>query len=467
MESPFDAEEFWDDLLAFVEEGRVLPVVGAELLTVDQGGIRVPLYRLVAERLLAKYGLAAVNLPGGAVLRPQHELNDAVCALAAAGRRIRDLYRPVNDILLKIVAEQPDVLTPLAQLAAVRQFDLFATTTPDTLLVQAVNATRFGGLRTTDEIEYAPKLPTDRRRDIPEVPSSMYAAVFYLFGRADVSPFYAIHDEDVLEFAYTLQAGNGPERMFSQLRGRNLLFIGCAFADWLSRFFLRLSNAERLSSDQRTKKEFFAGEEMMSDRAFTAFLERFSQDTRWYAVDSRQFVAELFRRWTERNPSPESQPGAGVTVEPGGSIFISYSSDDIGAARAVYAALQQIGGDVAWFDKSQLKPGDNWDQRLRSAIQRCTFFLPLLSANTEQRTEGYFRLEWTEAAERMRRIQGRKFLFPLVIDRDFAGNAGAYQLVPEAFRTVQFAHAPDGSLQDDLKGELSNELRALRRVRAQ
>ena len=467
MESPFDAEEFWDDLLAFVEEGRVLPVIGAELLTVDQGGVSVPLYRLVAERLLAKYGLSPVNLPGGAVLRPQHELNDAVCALAAAGRRIRDLYRPVNDILLKIVAEQLDVLTPLSQLAAIRQFDLFATTTPDTLLVQAVNAARFGGLRTTDEIEYAPKLPTDRRRDIPEVPSSMYAAVFYLFGRADVSPFYAIHDEDVLEFAYTLQAGNGPERMFSQLRGRNLLFIGCGFADWLSRFFLRLSNAERLSSDQRTKKEFFAGEEMMSDRSFTAFLERFSQDTRWYAVDARQFVAELSRRWAERNPPSESQTGAGVTVDPGGSIFISYSSDDIGAARAVYAALQQIGGDVAWFDKSQLKPGDNWDQRLRSAIQRCTFFLPLLSANTEQRNEGYFRLEWTEAAERMRRIQGRKFLFPLVIDRDFTGNAGAYQLVPEAFRTVQFAHAPGGSLQDNLIGELSNELRALRRVRVQ
>ena len=53
--------------------------------------------------------------------------------------------------------------------------------------------------------------------------SSKYAAVLYLFGKSDVSPFYAIHDEDFLEFAYTMQAGNGPERMFSQLRSRNLL----------------------------------------------------------------------------------------------------------------------------------------------------------------------------------------------------------------------------------------------------
>src|SRR5262249_35881545 len=144
---------------------------------------------------------------------------------------------------------------------------------------------------------------TARRRDMPEVPSSQYTAVFYLFGKADVSPFYAIHDEDALEFPYTLQAGNGPERIFSQLRSRNLLFIGCNFAGWLSRFFLRLANSERLFSDQRTKKEFFADEETSHDRSFTVFLERFSQDSRWYSLDAPTFVSELARRWRARNPT--------------------------------------------------------------------------------------------------------------------------------------------------------------------
>ena len=72
---------------------------------------------------------------------------------------------------------------------------------------------RFDGVRQTDEITYAPKLPTDRRRDLPEVMSSKYTAVLYPFGKSDVSPFYAIHDEDFLEFAYTMQAGNGPEHV--------------------------------------------------------------------------------------------------------------------------------------------------------------------------------------------------------------------------------------------------------------
>jgi hypothetical protein len=256
---PFDAEEFWDDLLDFIEDGRVIPVAGPELLLVKEGEEQVPLYRVVAERLLSKYGLSASALADGQVLREHHELNDAVCVLARAGRRIKDLYRPVNDILARVLAEKTVDTEPLRQLAAIRHFDLFATATPDDLLARTIDAVRFDGLKQTDEITYAPKLPTDRRRDLPEVISSKYAAVLYPFGKSDVSPFYAIHDEDFLEFAYTMQAGNGPERMFSQLRSRNLLMIGCNFADWLSRFFLRLSNSERLSSDQRNKKEFFVG----------------------------------------------------------------------------------------------------------------------------------------------------------------------------------------------------------------
>lgn len=470
---PFDAEDFWEDLLAFIEDGRVIPVVGDELLTIEEGGKQVFFYRVVAERLLNKYGLSSTALPDGEVLREHHEVNDAVCVLARAGRRIKDLYRPVNDILGKVFADHTLDTEPLHQLAAIRHFDLFATTTPDDLLARALDAVRFDGLRQTDEIEYAPKLPTDRRRDIPEVMSSKYAAVFYLFGKADVSPFYAIHDEDVLEFAYTMQAGNGPERMFSQLRSRNLLLIGCNFADWLSRFFLRLSNSERLSSDQRSKKEFFVGHESPEDHDFTVFLERFSQDSRYYPVDARAFVAELYQRWNERNPAASAmhqpvvgQPVPSADFSASGTIFISYSSDDTGAAKKLFADLQKIGGDVAWFDKTALKPGDNWDQHLRSAVQRCGLFLPLLSANTEQRTEGYFRLEWSEAAERSKRIQGRKFIFPIVIDPDYAGAIDHYALVPELFKTLQYCHAPGGQLSEELEGELREQLRTLRRVRA-
>jgi TIR domain len=460
-----DVEEFWDDLLAFIEDRRVIPVAGMDLLTIEDAGKTVPLYRAVAERLLKRYNLT------GATVRDNHELNDAVSALVAVNRRVKDLYRPVNDILhqlLTTVTQPPPVL---CELAAIRHFDLFVTATPDDLLVRAINKVRFNGAALTTEIEYAPKLPTERRRDIPEVPNSNYAAVFYLFGKTDVAPFYAIHDEDALEFPYTLQAGNGPERMFSEMRSRNLLLIGCGFPDWLSRFFLRLSNSERLSSDQRTKKEFLVDDASASDRDFATFLERFSQDSRTYSSDARAFVTELHRRWSERNPSLDAQVPA-LAAQPGataaastGNIFISYAGEDLGAAKALFGDLQAIGGDVAWFDKSALKPGDDWHQHISSAVQRCSIFIPLISANTESRTEGYFRLEWSEAAERSRRIQGRKFIFPVVIDKDYGGDMGRYTLVPDVFKAFQYSHAPAGTMNDTLRSEITEQLRNLRRAR--
>ena len=88
-----EVEEFWEELLAQIEAGQVIPVVGPELLTVVSEGRETPLYQVLAERLLAKYGLVA-GIAGAegdaatngttAVLRPYHELNDAVCALPIA-----------------------------------------------------------------------------------------------------------------------------------------------------------------------------------------------------------------------------------------------------------------------------------------------------------------------------------------------------------------------------------------------
>jgi len=458
--APFDDEEFWDDLLAFIEEGRVIPVVGPELLTIQhEGSPAIPLYRAVADRLFALHKLQPPA-------QPQYSLNEAVAAVSSQPRvRMKDLYRQIHDILKKLLTEHTPAMQPLRDLASIHHFNLFVTTTPDDLLARALNSVRG---QPCDEIPYAPLLSTDRRRDIPEAPSSRYSAVFYLFGKADIGPFYAIHDEDALEFPYTLQTGNGPERMFSQMRSRNLLLIGCSFADWLSRFFIRLSNPDRLSSDQRTKKEYLVGEETAQGSDLTLFLERFSQDSRCCPMEPAPFVAELYRRWRERNPAlePVADEAPKEIPSAGGTIFISYSSDDLGAARSLFNELQKIGGDVAWFDKSDLKPGDNWERHILGAIQKCSLFLPLLSSNTERRTEGYFRLEWDEAAERSKKIAGRKFIFPVVIDSDYRGDMSRYSLLPERFKAVQYSHAPGGQMGDALRDEIKDHLRALRRLRA-
>jgi hypothetical protein len=293
-----------------------------------------------------------------------------------------------------------------------------------------------------------------------------------LFGKASPSPFvFAIHDEDTLEFIHNLQinAAEGMKRLFSELRQQNLLLIGCNFADWLSRFFIRVSNTQRLA-DNRSKREFLIEQSSDSSGSLTLFLERFSPDTWVFPGGAREFVAELARRWQERHPRSaprtddltETTPARPRTEE---TFFISYSRTDLAAARQLFAGLQKIGADVAWFDKSDLKPGDDWAQKIRNAINGCYLFLPLVSANTETREEGFFREEWTLASERSRRIQGRKFIIPVVVDRDYDGNAGRFQLVPESFLGSHFGHAPEGGLSDDLLNELTGLIRERRSPR--
>ena len=46
-----ETERLWEQLLQFIEEDRVIPVVGQDLLTTTLGGRSRPLYSVLAERL--------------------------------------------------------------------------------------------------------------------------------------------------------------------------------------------------------------------------------------------------------------------------------------------------------------------------------------------------------------------------------------------------------------------------------
>jgi hypothetical protein len=75
-----------------------------------------------------------------------------------------------------------------------------------------------------------------------------------------------------------------------------------------------------------------------------------------------------------------------------GAVFLSYASQDAGAAQLLCESLRAAGVEV-WFDQSDLRGGDTWDAKIRRQIKDCSLFMPVISANTQSRPEGYFRLE--------------------------------------------------------------------------
>ncbi len=122
------------------------------------------------------------------------------------------------------------------------------------------------------------------------------------------------------------------------------------------------------------------------------------------------------------------------------SIFLSYASEDRPAARILRDALPNYGLEV-WYDESELGGGDAWDQKIRRQIRDCDYFMPLVSAQTERRREGYFRREWRLAVERtLDMADDHLFLLPLVID----DTVQAAARVPEKFLSVQWLKVPGG-----------------------
>jgi TolB-like protein len=122
------------------------------------------------------------------------------------------------------------------------------------------------------------------------------------------------------------------------------------------------------------------------------------------------------------------------------TVFLSYASEDRAAARRIGAALPSYGMEV-WYDESELGGGDAWDQKIRKQIRDCDYFMAIVSAQTEARSEGYFRREWRLAVERtLDMADDHTFLLPVVIDE--TSQAGAR--VPEKFLAVQWVKAPGG-----------------------
>lgn len=116
------------------------------------------------------------------------------------------------------------------------------------------------------------------------------------------------------------------------------------------------------------------------------------------------------------------------------AVFLSYASQDAKAARRICEALRAAGVEV-WFDQSELRGGDAWDQKIKRQIKECALFVPVISANTNARPEGYFRLEWKLAVDRSHLLaDDHPFLFPVVID----DVPDATARVPEKFREVQW-----------------------------
>ncbi len=155
----------------------------------------------------------------------------------------------------------------------------------------------------------------------------------------------------------------------------------------------------------------------------------------WIRLYSLRWASTEFDSGIMSHREPMPEPSS-----PTGAVFISYASQDAEAALRICEALRAAGAEV-WFDQSELRGGDSWDAQIKRHIHDCVIFIPVISAHTNARSEGYFRREWKLATRRLMDIaDDAAFLMPVVIDETREANAR----VPEEFLQAQWTWLRDG-----------------------
>jgi len=446
-------EADWDDLLQFIHEGRVIPLIGPELLRIDDGtDAQIPLDQYLARRFAERLGVSTDDIP------EENALTRVVCRyLEKSPQNIREtIYPQFQRMVDKLQVPIPQ---PLRTLAEIREFQIYVTTAVHPLVEQAIAAAR--GRKPIVGV-YSPNSSNVDDLDRPASESGA-PVVFYLMGRISSMPDYVITEEDVLEFLNAMQSGRRPTLLFESLQTHHLLLLGCRHPDWLARFFIRLVKGARLSGP-RDWQEIVADRTIARDQGLATFLQHFSYRTRVFTQgDATAFVEELGSRYraafphakTAENPDRQRRDRQ---LSPG-AVFVSYAGEDRLAAEKIAALLEQIGAEV-WIDQSQLKPGDDWNRIIGRNIRHCSLFVPLVSKNTEAILEGYFRREWHLAEDRSFEIhESVPFIVPILIDDVRMEEAK----VPEAFKRRQsFLLRPDDA-PDGFKKGMTELLRTYRK----
>lgn len=97
-------DDAWEDLLSFIEERRVIPIAGPELLLVStERGPRL-LLDWVAEKLAGRLNVNIAELP------QPYTLNDLVCWLLSARGRREEAYVRMRSIIEEANFEPPAAL---------------------------------------------------------------------------------------------------------------------------------------------------------------------------------------------------------------------------------------------------------------------------------------------------------------------------------------------------------------------
>ena len=451
----FAEDDFdWEDLVYAITEASVVPVVGSELWVIDVEGKSQKVEQYYLERLAKKLNLGEAE-PSGSL----NQLTIDLLYDVPLQKKERRKRRIVNNLVEVFEESPPPIPEALLKLAEIEHFELFLTTSFDTLLEQAIEKVRGVPCLT---LAHSLNAAIDDLADVTLTPGQ--PCVYHLFGCMPRDSFigteFAITGEDQLEYLQDIGENNKkPQNLFDFLSEKELMFLGCGLPDGVARMMLRTLADCRLFPEKTFK---YVESADVIDAPLHLFLAGLSGELVLSGTPAK-FTEQMLQQWRDTvGDSPSRRVGAPAPSEhqtnpistdehARGFIFVSYRSEDKAAVQRLVAKLETR--MPVWWD-DDMEPG-LWERQLESKIEECVLFIPVLS-RAGQTGGTVAKQEWNMALERRKRFSDDEpFLLPVIID-DLEERA---ERIPSKLWHEQCFRCPQGEMKDEVLGQIQQAYR--------
>ncbi len=440
----------WDELLERIERRNIIPVIGRCLYLVEREGRGVVLlYHYLADKLAEEIGIS-----------PPPDAYHKFSKVALEYLK-KNSYLKLSKLLLNIIKSEKLIASnPLWKLARIKAFNLFIDTTYDDLLLNTIKTVRD---HPTVERTYSLKRKKLSRLDdelFEEVEKSETTLVYNIFGSLLENIDPAFTEKDMLETLVEFQGDmkvNPDNNLFQTLGGSSKLFMGCGYEDWFFRFFIRTVANEPFEYPKDPHTSKFIEDDFLKDgkgdyNDLAVFLENYQSEI-YCSHGGKEFVDDLFERLEDRCPD-----GIIPVTDFPETAFISFEGTNRPAALRLASFLKADGIKV-WVDDNEFKPGQEIDETIIKAINKCPAFIPLISRESQKIQADNGRLkyhcrEWEIAYSNMKSSEKSKIIIPVIID--------GIDWMYESFKSLNYVKIPGGNRAEEYE-KLRDRLLELQR----
>lgn len=397
-------ERYWTSIVSSLIHGQCILVLGPEIQAISNNNSsnENSEYIFFPDVLAAHFASECGSTEKGA---------NKACTLSAAAQQFEDNEdsNTMKAIASHFYNSSSYLPSEIHYILASLPFSLILTTCHDDLLTKAMEMSEKNPI----------VLNYHFRGDKKDNPEFNYnedinqPIIYHLFGKSQIPSSIVISENDILDFMIAIISGASPlpEKLKQLLKRKDqsFLFIGFGIKQFhlrvLLKVLVRVLELNRTGTAIATEplKGLSEGEKEQT----ILFYQR---GTRIQIEDSdiSPFLKELKCRLNENANITEFKKSVGPRI----SVFISYASEDINLALRIKNRLidERI---FPWFDKDDLKYGDNWEQDIKKNLKEVDFAFILYTPALTNKKDSFVNKEIYYAIERSREIRG-SFIIPIL-----------------------------------------------------